>query len=279
MMNRRTFGLWYYTFFLVAMWWRYCDGLMLSQLGNQPILAPRVDPVVWTLHALGFSRSSLIPILKVALDVSMIVLPLMAIYRLLRRLPIHRLALFHFLGFLLYTIIAYLYPTLSIRKYLGFLWIGLAFVFVRTDRFATYIEVLRYYVLFLFGSAGLWKLLRGTWLHYDHMTSALKTQHVENIVHFPNQFLTKVEAFVIHHPALGYGLFLSAVVMQLFFWIGFFTKKYDKILALLMVAFVLLDFLIMRIEYWEILVFLPLLWNVFEFDQSEKEIAKAQYSF
>jgi len=53
-------------------------------------------------------------------------------------------------------------------------------------------------------------------------------------------------------------LLLSGLAMQLSFAIGFLTKKFDGLLLIGLIVFIFADFLVMRIEYWEFLIFAPL---------------------
>ena len=76
----------------------------------------------------------------------------------------------------------------------------------------------------------------------------------------PGYWQTKLISYVIDHARLGYLLYLLATLVELSFIVGFFTRKYDKILALLFLLFLVMDHLLMRITYYEVL---PLLLTLY----------------
>lgn len=258
-LSKRAYGLYFYGCFIIFMTIRFFDGLFLHQIVDNPIRSPRVDLIVWITQYLNIP--DIIARLQFGyfFDIVLVILPITILYRLYKGLDIRKLALINSLVFLLYVLIIYCFPTLSIRKYVGLILIPIAFVFSSEKRYYQYLELMRYYVLFVFTSAALWKILRGVAWDASHMQLSLKGQHIDNFVNWPDHYITTIVSSIIDNPSYCSLLFLSAVLFQLSFAVGFFTKKYDKILAFFVAVFILSDYLIMRIEYWEFIVFLPLL--------------------
>lgn len=46
---------------------------------------------------------------------------------------------------------------------------------------------------------------------------------------------------------------MAATIIELSFFIGFFTKRFDRLLFIFFIAFLLMDLLIMRISYFEVI--------------------------
>jgi hypothetical protein len=257
--ERKSFAIYFYSFFIVFMVIRYFDELFLHQLISNPIRSPRVDLVVWITHFIGIPNLISNQFVSLSFDFVLILLPIIILYRVFKNKKINKLSALLCGLFGLYILLIYCFPTLSIRKYFGLVLIPIAFIFQSKKRYYYYLELMRYYILFVFTSASLWKILRGVAWDPRHMHLTLKAQHIDNFVNWPDHYITKLIASIIAHPSYCTTLFLLAVVSQLLFFTGFITKKYDKLLAILMLIFILSDYLVMRIEYWEFIVFLPLL--------------------
>lgn len=255
--------LYFYLCFVLFLIVRYANDLFLTQIIDNPIRSPRVDLVVWTTQSLGIPNLMTQSWLSMTFDALILILPLVILYQTWRgrsaRKPILALSVL----FGLYILIIYCFPTLSIRKYLGLVLLPFAFVFASEKRYKAYLELMRYFVLFIFTSASMWKIVRGVAWDPYHMQLSLKAQHIDNFVNWPDHYITDLIAQFVHNSTYCAILFASAVLSQIAFSIGFFTKKYDRYLALLLLIFVITDYLVMRIEYWEFAVFLPLFytWN------------------
>lgn len=256
--KRKSFALYFYLCFLLFMMVRYVDGLFLYHIIANPVRSPRVDPVVWSTHYLGVPEWMTIPWIALVFDFLILALTIIILYRIYFDKKINKLTAVLTFLFAFYVLVIYCFPTLSIRKYLGLILLPIAFVFRSEKRFYSYLELMRYYVLFLFTSASLWKILRGVAWDPSHMQLTLKAQHIDNFINCPDHFITQLISTFIDNPVLCHYVFVLAILSQLSFSIGFFTKKYDKLLAFLVIIFIVSDYLVMRIEYWEFIVFLPL---------------------
>ncbi len=149
-----------------------------------------------------------------------------------------------------------LYPTNSIEGHVCWLLFPIIFL-PRTEKtFIFLFDGLRYFFLFFFFSSGLWKIVQGGLFNISQMSGILLLQHKEMLTNSPDYWQTKFIFYLINHQILSYSIYVSGAVAELSFGIGFFTKKYDKYLAILFVFFLILNFFIMRIPYFEVLPFL-----------------------
>lgn len=253
--------IYFYTCFILFLVIRYFNGLFLVQISDNPIRSPRVDLIVWTTQFTGIPNLLSVFWIGLIVDLLIVTIPFFILFRVFKNKDVRK----HIMGltvlFGLYVLFIYCYPTLSIRKYLGLILLPIAFVFKSEKRYIAYLELMRYYVIFIFTSASLWKIIRGVAWDPTHMQLSLKAQHIDNFVNWPNHYITKTIAAIIDNPTYCHVIFVTAIVSQIAFSIGFFTKKYDRTLAFLLILFIISDYLVMRIEYWEFVVFLPLFYT------------------
>ena len=238
---------------MLLRWW---DGLWMGQLDDPFIYIPRQDPLLWIMQWLGIPELAKFGYVW---DLSLIGCFIWLIINGYQRSSLKLPAVCTLIIFSAYLLIQFAYPTLSIRKYLGIAVFPILFV-VHTAWQKDIWELLRYWLFFKFVSAALWKLGRGSLWHQGHMTSILQGQHTLTVTHFPNAVQTKIGLWLLNYPTGLDVLYITAFTLQLTFAIGFITKKADKILLLAMIVFILTDYLLMWIGYWEFLVFVPLLW-------------------
>ena len=135
---------------------------------------------------------------------------------------------------------------------------NLSFVFV--------LRFLRYYVCFIFLSAALWKITRGTFASGGQMEAILRVQHVDylaqnsetNYGHFIGGLIKQGEWVSLLWP--------SAILLQFSFIVGFFTRRLDKFLLLFLLAFLIMDYYIMGLNFGEFAVWgiVFVTWHGFE---------------
>ena len=149
-----------------------------------------------------------------------------------------------------------LYPTNSIESFIGWLLFPVLFITTSLRSFYFLLNGLRYFFLFLFASAGLWKLVQQGVFNVDQMSGVLLYQHKEFLTSAPDHWLSHFFYWIINHPIVGYVIYLSGTLLELLFLTGFFTRRFDRILLYAFVLFLLLDLFLMRIYYWELCPFM-----------------------
>lgn len=145
-----------------------------------------------------------------------------------------------------------LYPSNSIEGHVGWLLFPVAFLAEKPKTFALLFDGLRYFFLFFFFSAAIWKITQGGIFNIDQMSGILLSQHIQQLTNSPEYWQSKLYFWLINHPFISYLLYLSAILSEFMFIIGFFTRKYDKWLAAIFIIFLAADHLIMRIPYYEV---------------------------
>jgi hypothetical protein len=149
-----------------------------------------------------------------------------------------------------------LYPTNSIEAHIAWLLFPVAFIVSNAKTFRLLVEGLRYFFLFFVASAGIWKIVNGGLFNPAQMSGVLLFQHADLLSNSPGYWQTAMISWLIGHPHAGYTLYVVATVIELSFVAGFVTKKYDHLLVVLFILFLVFDQLVMRIPYYEVVPFL-----------------------
>ena len=148
-----------------------------------------------------------------------------------------------------------LYPTNSIEAHISWLLFPVVFVPKNIKTFALLFDGLRYFFLFFFASAGIWKFVQAGIFSSHQMSNILLMQHKELLVTTPQHWYALFITWLINHTWISYGLYLIATLIELSFIVGFFTKKYDKFLLIAFMLFLVFDHFVMRIPYYDIAPF------------------------
>jgi uncharacterized membrane protein len=147
-----------------------------------------------------------------------------------------------------------LYPANSIESYISWLLFPVLFMAFNLQSFYFILHGLRYFFLYFFASAGLWKIVQQGVFNIKQMSGVLLYQHKEYLTSSYNWYASFIY-WLISHPSISYVFYLSATLLELSYMIGFFTKKYDHFLIVGFLVFLLMDVLLMRMHYWEVSAF------------------------
>jgi hypothetical protein len=154
----------------------------------------------------------------------------------------------------LYLLLADIFWQIHHGPFILYVLLAFAFVTNREDRFYFILRGCRYYFLYIFVSAAIWKTVRGTVFDGQEMSHILLLQHIDLLSGDCQTALCRFYAWLIGHPAIAQGLYIGAVLMESVFVIGFFTRRFDRLLLGLAILFVAADLLVMRIPYWTMLL-------------------------
>ncbi len=129
------------------------------------------------------------------------------------------------------------------------------------------LHIIRLVFIIIFFSAALWKIRTGAIYNTEQMSGILIHQHTPYLTVNASNVYGKFILYLINHKLLAYSLYFFGFLMELIFCVGFFTKKYDKVLILLFIGFIILNLTLMRIDYLNWVVFVACLyWSSKEVD-------------
>lgn len=136
----------------------------------------------------------------------------------------------------------------------GALVVTIPFFTKNETKFLLLWQTARYYLLYIFVSAALWKMLRGTLFFPEQLSNILKAQQLTMLLQQPDSFSSGIVRCLIARPNVSHFLFSINVLIQLSFAIGFFTKKFDLMLLVLIILFCMANYFVMNIVSAELLV-------------------------
>lgn len=242
---------WYCLMFYLAMAARWYNGLLLTQLSPTFFNIPP-DGWSWLLMQTGI-HLWLVDNTPATLLIDALFLLMPAFYLMVKN-PFGRktVAIILLMINLIYISLFVVFPTTSVEGSIAWLLFPALLIATGLRSFWLMLHALRYFLLYFFASAGIWKLIQGGVWHTEQMSGILLYQHKEYLVSSPAAWFTQVTYWLIDHPGLSYILYLAATLLELSFIIGFFTHRLDGVLLVLALLFLVMDVLIMRIHYWEI---------------------------
>lgn len=121
-------------------------------------------------------------------------------------------------------------------------------------RFNLLWEGARYYLLYVFASAALWKVFRGSVFYREQLSNILKHQQLDMLLQQPQSYQAHGVQYLIVHLETSHVVLIANVLVQLCFVIGFFTKKFDSLLFVLAIVFCVANYFVMGITSTELLV-------------------------
>lgn len=229
---------------------RFLSNALLSQIGSPAVLFEQTEAVYRLFHKTGLLQFLTGHSYASALfDIVLLFLPLVVILT-GERTSIVAFSLFALVYFFAFNIITgHHYHGL-----VGLLVITIPFWSKEEKRFDFLWDGARYYLLYVFGTAGLWKVLRGSVFYNEQMSNILKAQQLDLLLQQPDSFQSSVVRYLIAHPDVSHIVLIVNVCLQLSFLVGFFTRKFDTALLFLCLTFVTANYFVMSITSTELLI-------------------------
>jgi hypothetical protein len=239
------FGFAMYIFFK-----RLISASMLSQIGSPPFLFDDHE-FIYNLfiasHIPQFITSHLL--LAALFDISLLIF---ALAFLLSSRRIYAMLFFVLVlnYFLTYNVIT----GHHFHGLIGLMVMVVPFWFKKEEKFLLAWEGARYYLFYIFASAALWKIVRGSVFYGEQLSNILKPQHLNLFLQNGNNYKAWFAAYLISHSSFSHLVLIANVALQLFFAAGFFTKRLDYLLFWLFVIFCIANYFVMGIYSVELLI-------------------------
>ena len=247
----------------------FLSNTLFSQLSQPVLIDPGIDNTYWIFHWLGIPHAATHSTLwSAVLDMMLFFVPIAASMVSRRR----GYAIVFTMIVLTYQITISTYSMHHYHTLVGVLFLSIPFWF-RGSRFAFTWEAARFYFFFMFSSAALWKVCRGSLLDTHQMSNILMAQHAQYIYDYPDGLFTGLYSYLISHYQASYVLLLSMAAIQLSYLGGFFTRKYDRIYLIVFILFTFLNYVVMHINSAPLLIFILVL---FDWDKIELKLSKSK---
>jgi hypothetical protein len=252
--QRRNFIIIFMLLFYLLAAYKWWQGMWLYQF-NPFFFRLKFDGISWIFMQTGL-HIWLMKKLWVQLVFDAIFYGIPACYAVLyflnkqKLLPIF--ALFWFIFNWIYVLAYTQFATNSIEAHTGWLLFPILFGAKSLRSFYLLMHGLRYFFIFFFFSAGVWKLVNGGAFEIGQMSGILLDQHATFLVSDPAHWHAHLLYWLIEMPVTGFLLYWVAIFIELSFGIGFFSRRFDKVLILFFILFLGFDYLVMRIPYFEV---------------------------
>jgi hypothetical protein len=243
----------YCILFYVLMVYKWFNGMFLYQL-SPFLFNTRADVVTWLWMQMGIHIQAIQnPLLYIWMDVLFYSMPFIWFLLSKKNTVLERTAaaimlIVNFNYVQLYTLL----PTNSIEGHLPWLILPVVLLFTGKNTFEWGLRFVRYALLFFFFSAGIWKLLLGGAFYTEQMSHILLVQHKEILVATPQHWYASFIQWLINHALFSFGIYWAAILLELSFVIGFFTRQYDRWLLGAVLLFLVCNHFLMRIPYYEL---------------------------
>jgi hypothetical protein len=248
-----------YTSVLLIFVWRFVSNALLSQIGADPIIFPDREIIHRLFIGTGTPQFITSHYVFAALfDITLFILPIAFLVTLNKWWAVlfSVVASVYFLTFNVITGHHY-------HGLVGVLVISVPFWFTDKTRFNFAWEAARYYLLYIFVSAALWKIMRGSLFYPLQLSNILKAQQLDLLLQNPDSIRAAIASYLISNPTISHYILYVNVLVQASFTIGFFTKKFDTLLLVVMLAFCVANYFVMGISSFELLILSILLLKKF----------------
>ena len=227
---------------LLIMWFWY-SGLMIHHIWDSPFNYKAADPIYYLLDSLWISKLVLYNSNSALLFDGLLVVSLLA-----------SLVFYKNLFFVRLTAILLLVYQVLLNTKMGYhahhlfaLHFALVPFWVKPKHFVPAFMLARNLACLTYFTAGFFKLYHGAWLSMESFSAVLSNQHAAYFYFNPNALRTIISQWIIQHPFVGLLFFGTSMLLQLSFFIGFWTRKYDKWFVIGIVVFHLMDWFLMNL--------------------------------
>ena len=129
----------------------------------------------------------------------------------------------------------------------GFFLVLLPFIFRENKNKQISFEAMRYFLLFFYFSAALIKVQQNDIYGVHYFSNILINQLTPYYLEQNLSIRTDVNLYLIAHPSFSRILFFSGTILEFIPLIGFFTKRFDNYLAIIILVFHFANWFIMDI--------------------------------
>lgn len=254
--NARFLGKLVYAGLIFLLMYRWYSGRILMDLALSPVIEPEVDNTFWIVLASGIPEIIIQnPTLCIIIDVLLLALACLGYVRSDRV----KVTWYFLVLFFIQTITIEAYSSSHSKTVVCIFLTLLPFGF-REQKWLRMWEFARYYLAFVMASSAISKLYYGGLSTSGQMTEILRNQHADIQLLNPDSIHTRLIQFLISVPGFANSLYILAFLCQLAFLLAFTTRKFDKILSVLLIGFVFGTYLLMRINNLDLLLMVLPLW-------------------
>lgn len=257
----KLYALYYLLCFSICYLWFIANGLLFSAIN--PVFFQNKPDFTGNIFMLSNIQYALINNnwLRILWDAGYLILPFLLVYAVYySKKGQVVLAITTAVFAIVYNYFFSMMSFVSIEVFVAWMFVPLVFAAPGIKGFYFATHCIRILFLLFFFTTALWKIRSGGVFNPDQMSAILFKQHLPILVDGYDYWFSRFISFLISHQKFTYALYLLTVVIEFVFVIGFFTRKYDRILIFLFGIFVLFDYFLMEINYFTWFPFLGCLY-------------------
>lgn len=255
---RRLMSYAVFGFITLTLIYRFLSNSLLSQLEAPVLKNPYVDLTYWMYHLANIPELLTGSFwLSLLFDLCLISLAVLSCYT-------HRRTIWPILFGVFYLTYLVSYNSFSTHHthcMAGIFLISIPFWFKDNKAFSLVWEGLRFYALFIYSSAFLWKLFRGSIFHAEQGFSIMLNESASYLLLNPDSWRSQFYWTIIEDPQFAEQLIIAGALTQGLFIIGFFTRRFEWLWFILPIIFQTMTYLLFHVLIYELLilslVFLP----------------------
>jgi len=245
--------------FLIVLyqWWA---NLMMSQLEAPILLRLDLDLSYWMVHLTGIGelfRSSYgsalaFDLLLTGLCLITVIFPKRVIFPIVTGV-----------FYLIYCVLLNSYQCWHYHNLITLIWLIFPFCIRSLKTFSLLFAGLRYAVAYIYASAAIWKLVRGSVFNEGQMQWLIEHNYVDRLAvkGYELNFLESAMFGLSNYPTLSYIALLVGVLIEASFIVAFFTRKFDRYLIIIGVVFHLITAVLVDVSFVQLwvlfVVFIP----------------------
>ena len=218
------------------------SGVGYQDLGKTHFFTLGADPFYWLLFITPIPN---VILQNQTLAIFLQYLPLLLILFLL--FDTNRKWIAFFLFILMFTYYLVLTAVIGHHNFqTGIFLVTIPYIFGRKNRLFIW-DLLRYWILFFYVTAAIFKLMDPSFFNVHHFSTQLSSQFLIYKLEQHMTFRVKLNEWLMEHYYFSTGLYLLGFAAEVSCLVGFFTKKFDKILGIILIIMHLLIWLVMDI--------------------------------
>ncbi len=239
-------------YLLIFLFLRFLEHVTPSRWMGPPLFNPQMDLTYWIFKILNLP--SLIVYKRIGAVVFDLLLFASGILSLL--FPLQRRFIFPFSLFLFVYVIAFNgFAIHHAHALTGMMIVLIPFWAGDNNRFYLLWQGIRYYTCYVYGLSFIWKILPGnSFFNWQQGVGTFKANLVEYMYHNPTSLLTGFYEWCIREGWILNAGNILVVILEGLMIIGFFTKKWDKMLFWFPVIIHLLTYIFSDVLFLELLV-------------------------
>lgn len=258
--SRRRLTQWVFGWLFLVLLYQWSADLMISQLESPILLRVDLDLTYWFVHLLGIGelfRTSYTS--AISFDILLTVLCLVAVIFPRRTIFPILTGLF----FLVYCVLLNSYQCWHYHNLITLILLIVPFCFRSLKTFSLLFAGLRYAVAYIYASAAIWKLFRGSVFNEGQMKWLIEHNFVDRLAveGYQLNFLESMMFQLSNYSILSAIALIIGVAMEASFLVAFFTRKFDRHLIVVGVIFHLITAILVDVSFLQLwmlfVVFLP----------------------